>query len=141
MQHCSTFDKVDRVCDGKWWWWWWQQRTTHFYIYTIICVEFHSHLIKCIVFCWVVCWRFVSNKPTTNGFSCALFIFQLTLCVCVLSQSCTKSIFNLNVFFPAGIVNWCYCVFSFFWVVFFCLFLCFFLVFGPKCETMLCNLF
>lgn len=39
-------------------WWWCVSNGRHRYT-IIMCVEFHSHLIKWIVFCWVVCWRFV----------------------------------------------------------------------------------
>lgn len=87
-------------------------------LYTIMCVEFHSHLIKCIVFCWIVCALAIcSNKPTTVGFILrpTLPRSQLALCVAKLHK---ERIFNSNISFPAAIVPVVICL-SILFLVFF----------------------
>lgn len=78
---------------------WWCAPANGHHRLAIMCVEFHSHLIKCIVFCWVVCVLAISLRQiASRSYCCSL---SLAWCTIHVSQNRTRGILNLNHFSPA----------------------------------------
>lgn len=133
--HCYTLGET--VESRGWWWrlWWWrQQQRPH--RHTIICVEFHSHLIRRIVFCCVELFVGDLFEHTRRPLAS---LFLNWLCVC---RKIAQKEFSIWLFFLlVGFVNCCYCV-PFLWVVCFSILRVFLFVFVrsvKQCHAIYAN--